>query len=169
AVLWVEDKTIMVPFDEKTKQVIIEPYLTDQWFVNAEVLAKPALASVQQGRTKFVPENWQNTYFSWMENIKPWCISRQLWWGHQIPAWYGPRLANDPDFNRPDGGPKIFVAANEAEAKKQAIAYYGRQVEMHTSGLSSMAFQKALNAFESTQRDRLNAQVWASRKAADPF
>ena len=92
--------------DEKTKQVIIEPYLTDQWFVNAEVLAKPALASVQQGRTKFVPEHWENTYFSWMENIKPWCISRQLWWGHQIPAWYGPRLNNDPDFNRPMPAPK---------------------------------------------------------------
>jgi len=169
AVLWVEDKKIMVPYDEKTKQVVIEPYLTDQWFVNAEVLAKPALASVQQGRTKFVPENWQNTYFAWMENIKPWCISRQLWWGHQIPAWYGPRLANDPDFNKADAGPKIFVAANEAEAKKQAIAYYGRQVELHTSGLGSLAFQKALGEFEGTQRDRLNPQVWAARKAADPF
>jgi valyl-tRNA synthetase len=169
AVLWVEDKTIMVPFDEKTKQVIIEPYLTDQWFVNAEVLAKPALASVQQGRTRFVPQQWENTYFSWMENIKPWCISRQLWWGHQIPAWYGPRLNTDPDFNRADAGPKIFVATDEADAKRQAIAYYGRQVEMHTGGLHAMAFQKAMTEFETTQRDRLNPEVWARRRAADPF
>ena len=86
----------MVPHDEKTKLVVIEPYLTDQWFVNAEVLAQPALASVREGRTKFVPQQYENTYFAWMENIKPWCISRQLWWGHQIPAWYGPRV------DRPD-------------------------------------------------------------------
>jgi len=111
AVLWAEDKKIMVPFDEKTKQVIIEPYLTDQWFVNAEVLAKPALASVKEGRTKFVPQLWENTYFSWMENIKPWCISRQLWWGHQIPAWYGP-----------DG--RVFVEKTEEEALSAAIEYY---------------------------------------------
>ncbi len=167
--LWVEDKKIMVPYDEKTKQVVIEPFLTDQWFVNAEVLAKPAVESVRAGRTKFVPQLWENTYFSWMENIKPWCISRQLWWGHQIPAWYGPRLNSDPDFNKPDAGPKIFVAATEAEAKKEAIAYYGRQVEVHAGGVGSMAFQKALSDFEATQRDRLNPTVWAQRRAADPF
>ncbi len=169
AVLWVEDKKIMVPYDEKTKQVIIEPYLTDQWFVNAEVLAKPALASVREGRTKFVPQSWENTYFSWMENIKPWCISRQLWWGHQIPAWYGPRLNSDPEFGKPDAGPKIFVAATEEQARKDAIAYYGRQVELHTTGLGSTAFQKAVSEFEQTQRDRQNPSVWASRRAADPF
>ncbi len=169
AVLWVEDKKIMVPYDEKTKQVVIEPYLTDQWFVDAEVLAKPALASVKEGRTKFVPQSWENTYFSWLENIKPWCISRQLWWGHQIPAWYGPRMNTDPDFNKPDAGPKIFVAANEEQAKKDAAAYYGRTVELHTGGLSSGVYLKAYNDFEATQRDRLSPSVWASRKAADPF
>ncbi|RYE07797.1 MAG: valine--tRNA ligase [Hyphomicrobiales bacterium] len=169
AVLWVEDKKIMVPHDEKTKQVIIEPFLTDQWFVNAEELAKPAIESVREGRTKFVPESWQNTYFSWMENIKPWTISRQLWWGHQIPAWYGPRLNNDPEFNKLDAGPKIFVADSEEQAKKDAIAYYGRQVEIHTSGLGSTPFQKALAEFEQVQRDRANPTVWASRRASDPF
>lgn len=169
AVLWAEDKKIMVPYDEKTKQVIIEPYLTDQWFVNAEVLAKPALASVKEGRTKFVPQSWENTYFSWMENIKPWCISRQLWWGHQIPAWYGPRLATDPDFGKPDIGPKIFVANDEDDARKQALAYYGRAIEMHTGGLGSTQFQKAMSEFEGIQRDRLNPVTWASRKAQDPF
>jgi valyl-tRNA synthetase len=91
--------------------VVIEPYLTDQWYVNAKELAKSALAAVQDGRTEFVPKNWEKTYFDWLENIEPWCISRQLWWGHQIPAWYGP-----------DG--KVFVAETEAEAVGHALAYY---------------------------------------------
>jgi valyl-tRNA synthetase len=169
AVVWVEPKKIMVPYDEKSKLVIIEPFLTDQWFVNAEVLAEPALKSVREGRTKFVPQSWENTYFSWMENIKPWCISRQLWWGHQIPAWYGPRVNTDPDFNNINAGPKVFVAPTEADAIKQAVAYYGRTPELHTSGLGSTAYQKAFGAFETTQRDRVNAQTWAAIKAADPF
>jgi valyl-tRNA synthetase len=169
AVLWVEDKKIMVPHDEKTKQVVIEPFLTDQWFVNAEVLARPALDSVRAGRTKFVPQSWENTYFAWMENIKPWCISRQLWWGHQIPAWYGPRLHTDPEFGKHDAGLRAFVAETEEQARKDAVAYYGRQVEMHASGLTSTPFLKAVAEFEQTQRDRANPAVWASRRAADPF
>jgi valyl-tRNA synthetase len=113
----IEDKPIMVPHDEKSKLVVIEPFLTDQWWVKADILAKPALAAVREGRTIFVPEQYQNTYFSWLENIKPWCISRQLWWGHQIPAWYG------PDNH-------AFVAYDEAEAQAQATAHYGRDVEL---------------------------------------
>jgi valyl-tRNA synthetase len=93
----------------------------------------------------------------------------QLWWGHQIPAWYGPRLHSDPDFGKPDAGYKIFVAETEDEAKKQALAYYSRQIEIHTTGLGSTPFQKAVTEFEQTQRDRLNPSIWASRKAADPF
>ena len=91
--------------------VPIEPFLTDQWYVNAGELAKPAIAAVREGRTKFVPSNWENTYFNWMENIQPWCISRQLWWGHQIPAWYGP-----------DG--TVFVAEDEEAALGDAVQYY---------------------------------------------
>ena len=87
----VEDKKVMQPFGDRSK-VVIEPMLTDQWFVDAETLAKPALASVKEERTKFVPKTWENTYYNWMENIQPWCISRQLWWGHQIPVWYGPKV-----------------------------------------------------------------------------
>ena len=113
----IEDKKIMVPFDEKSKLVIIEPFLTDQWWVKADVLAQPALAAVREGKTKFVPQQYENTYFAWLENIRPWCISRQLWWGHQIPAWYGP-----------DGKP--FVAASEGEAAALATAHYGREVEL---------------------------------------
>ncbi|HEY4193493.1 MAG TPA: valine--tRNA ligase, partial [Mesorhizobium sp.] len=91
--------------------VPIEPFLTDQWYVNAAELAKPAIASVREGRTSFVPKNWEKTYFDWMENIQPWCISRQLWWGHQIPAWYGP-----------DGA--VFVEKTEEAALDAAIQHY---------------------------------------------
>lgn len=91
--------------------VPIEPFLTDQWYVDAKTLAQPAIASVREGRTKFVPKNWEKTYFEWMENIQPWCISRQLWWGHQIPAWYGP-----------DG--QVFVEKDEETALEAAIQHY---------------------------------------------
>ncbi len=167
--VWVDDKKIMVPYDEKTKQVIIEPFLTDQWFVKADVLAEPALKSVREGRTKFVPKAYENTYFAWMENIKPWTISRQLWWGHQIPAWYGPRLNTDPEFNNGAAGPRVFVAGSEEEVIKQAEAYYGRPVDMFRAGLNSAEFTKAFNGFETTQRDRTSAQVWTLRKQKDPF
>ena len=68
--------------------MVLEPFLTEQWYLNVQPLADKAIAAVEQGRTKFVPENWAGVYFSWMRNIRPWCISRQLWWGHQIPIWY---------------------------------------------------------------------------------
>ena len=97
--------------------VVIEPYLTDQWYVNARELAKPAIEAVKRGRTMFVPKSWENTYFHWMENIQPWCISRQLWWGHQIPAWYGP-------------DDEVFVAEEEAEANALAKEHYGKSTEL---------------------------------------
>ncbi len=103
---YVESKKIMQPFGDRSG-VVIEPMLTDQWFVDAETLAKPAIAAVREGRTKFVPENWDRTYYNWMENIEPWCISRQLWWGHRIPVWYAA-----------DGS--HFCAPNEAEAQAMA-------------------------------------------------
>nr|CAD6614528.1 valine--tRNA ligase [Rhizobium sp. TCK] len=107
---YVDNKKIMQPFGDRSN-VVIEPMLTDQWFVDAETLAKPAIEAVRDGRTKFVPKNWEKTYFEWMENIQPWCISRQLWWGHQIPAWYGP-----------DG--QVFVEKTEEEALHAAIQHY---------------------------------------------
>jgi valyl-tRNA synthetase len=106
----VEPNVHMVPHGDRSG-VVVEPFLTDQWYVDAETLAKPAIAAVRSGRTKIVPENWEKTFFQWMENIQPWCISRQLWWGHQIPAWYGP-----------DG--KVFVAETEEEAVGNALGYY---------------------------------------------
>ena len=108
----IEKNTHMVPFGDRSDKVI-EPWLTDQWYVDAATMAKPALEAVQKGDTKFVPANWSKTYYDWMENIQPWCISRQLWWGHQIPAWYGP-----------DG--EIFVAESEAEAQAKADAHFGK-------------------------------------------
>ncbi|MGY3527424.1 valine--tRNA ligase [Bradyrhizobium sp. USDA 4452] len=109
----IEPNTHMVPHGDRSG-VVIEPYLTDQWYVDAKTLAQPAIAAVRSGETTFVPKNWEKTYFEWMENIQPWCISRQLWWGHQIPAWYGP-----------DG--KVFVAETEEEAVGNALGYYVEQ------------------------------------------
>ena len=109
----IEPNAHVVPHGDRSN-VVIEPFLTDQWYVNAKELAKPAIAAVRNGKTKFIPKNWEKTYFDWMENIQPWCISRQLWWGHQIPAWYGP-----------DG--KVFVALTEAEAQAEADKHYGKK------------------------------------------
>ena len=102
----IEDRKVQQPFGDRSG-VVVEPFLTDQWFVKADVLAKDALAAVEDGRTTFHPKSWEKTYFEWMRNIQPWCISRQLWWGHRIPAWY------DEDGN-------IYVAEDEAAAREQA-------------------------------------------------
>ncbi|MCX8504604.1 MAG: valine--tRNA ligase [Beijerinckiaceae bacterium] len=107
----VEPYASQVPHGDRSNSAI-EPYLTDQWYVDAKTMAVEALDSVRSGRTKFVPENWSKTYYQWLENIEPWCISRQLWWGHQIPAWYGP-----------DG--HVFVGLSEAEAATAAEKHYG--------------------------------------------
>ena len=112
----VEDHVLMVPHHDRSG-VVIEPWLTDQWYCNAGELAKPAIAAVESGRTQFVPRQWENTFFEWMRNIQPWCISRQLWWGHQIPAWYAP-----------DGS--VFVAESEEEAAREALAKFGAAVPL---------------------------------------
>jgi valyl-tRNA synthetase len=100
----------MVPHGDRGN-VPVEPYLTDQWYVDAKELSFLPMAAVRDGRTKFVPKQWEATFFNWMENIQPWSISRQLWWGHQIPAWYGP-------------DDKVFVAETEDEALAEALAFY---------------------------------------------
>ena len=108
----IEPHTHQVPHGDRGG-VPIEPLLTTQWYCNAAVLAKPAIEAVESGRTVFVPKQWENTFFTWMRDIQPWCISRQLWWGHRIPAWYGP-----------DGS--VFVAKDGDEAAALALAHYGR-------------------------------------------
>ncbi|WP_142850284.1 valine--tRNA ligase [Telmatospirillum sp. J64-1] len=112
----IDNHTLMQPFGDRSG-VVIEPWLTDQWFVDAATLAKPAIEAVETGKTQFVPKHWENTYFEWMRNIQPWCVSRQIWWGHQIPAWYGP-----------DQTP--FVELTEEEALAAAEKHYGHKVEL---------------------------------------
>ncbi len=112
----IEPNAMKVPYGDRSHEVI-EPFLTDQWYVDAKTLAQPALEVVREGKTRFIPENWRTVYFQWLENIQPWCISRQLWWGHQIPAWYG------PDNH-------IFVAHDEKEAHALAEEHYGKAAEL---------------------------------------
>ena len=111
--LAVEDKPIMQPFGDRGG-VVIEPMLTDQWYVDAEKLAQGPIQAVKDGRIEIVPKSWEKTFFNWMENIQPWCVSRQLWWGHRIPAWF-------------DAEGRIYVAMTEADAQAQA----GEGVELH--------------------------------------
>ena len=112
----IDDNQMTVPHGDRSG-VVIEPWLMDQWYVDAARLAAPSIQAVKEGRTRFVPERWSKTYFEWMNNIQPWCVSRQLWWGHRIPAWYGP-----------DG--TAFVELDEATAIEAAKAHYGQDVEL---------------------------------------
>lgn len=112
----VEDIKNALPYGDRSG-VVIEPFLTEQWYCDAPTLAGPAVEAVKSGKTVFVPKSWESTYFEWMKNIQPWCISRQLWWGHRIPAWYGP-------------GGEIFVAESEDEAYKNSDAFYGESVTL---------------------------------------
>jgi len=131
----IEPHTHVVPHGDRS-DVVIEPYLTDQWYVDAKTLAQPAIAAVRDGRTVFVPKQYDATYFNWMDNIQPWCISRQLWWGHQIPAWYGWELdGNSLSIAKM----KIFVAESEPEALAQARDYYKREVKLVGSLDDSLA------------------------------
>ena len=122
-----------VPHGDRS-DVIIEPYLTDQWYVDAKTLAKPAIENVENGETKFIPENWSKTYFDWMNNIQPWCISRQLWWGHRIPAWYT------------DKG-EVIVAKSEAEAKIIAKEKYSTDKISRDEDVLDTWFSSALWPF----------------------
>lgn len=148
----VEPNKHAVPHGDRSG-VVIEPFLTDQWYVDAKRLAVPAIASVREGRTNFVPKNWENTYYQWMENIQPWCISRQLWWGHQIPAWYGP-----------DG--YIFVALSEKEAYDQAIRHYLTTGFINAARASDLRAEGPASGFLKRDEDVLD--TWFS-SALWPF
>ncbi len=116
--LYIKEEKILhtVPHGDRSN-VIVEPWLMDQWYVDAHKLAQPAIKAVKDKKTKFVPANWDKTYFEWMNNIQPWCVSRQLWWGHRIPAWFGP-------------DDKIFVEHNQLDAEKAAELHYGKKVKL---------------------------------------
>jgi valyl-tRNA synthetase len=144
----VEPHSHVVPHGDRSN-VVIEPFLTDQWYVNAKKLAEPAIAAVRSGKTKFVPQNWEKTYFDWMENIQPWCISRQLWWGHQIPAWYGPsklEYLGGQGWTLDHDEPYIFVAASEEEAVAQAKEYYGKDAVKIAPNWSAVVLAVQSNA-----------------------
>jgi valyl-tRNA synthetase len=146
-----------VPHGDRSGAVL-EPFLTDQWYVDAKTLAEPALAAVRARRTLFVPAQWEATFFNWMENIQPWCISRQIWWGHQIPAWYGP-----------DG--KIFVAETEDDAVADALAHYTEVEEITVAEGRAIAAdpqRRARFANEYLHRDEDVLDTWFS-SALWPF
>ncbi|MGD9472293.1 MAG: valine--tRNA ligase [Novosphingobium sp.] len=122
-----EPRTIQTPFGDRGG-VVIEPWLTDQWYVNAEELAKAPIKAVRDGDIEIVPKTWEKTFFNWMENIQPWCVSRQLWWGHRIPAWYGMPVEilkfDEPMMERELGTPPVFVAETEEAGVEAAGRYY---------------------------------------------
>ena len=111
-----EKQQMVIPYGDRSG-VVIEPWLTDQWFCDAKKLSVDPISAVRDNSSKFIPKQWENTFYNWMENIQPWCISRQLWWGHQIPAWYGPDN-------------KYFVSETLEGAQNQAKEFYGKDVEL---------------------------------------
>ena len=123
----VEAKTIMQPFGDRGG-VVIEPMLTDQWYVDAATLAKGPTEAVRSGAIDIVPKSWEKTFFNWMENIQPWCVSRQLWWGHRIPAWFGPHTNNHAIM--PGSHEQCFVAASEVEMLNKARDLYGHDIQV---------------------------------------
>ncbi len=166
-----EERMIPQPFGDRSN-VVIEPMLTEQWYVNAAELAKPAIEAVEQGKTKFVPANWDKTYYEWMRNIQPWCISRQLWWGHQIPAWYGPKITQGKIQFDPNAA-EIFVAETQQEAILKAEKHYGKKVQVVQSQNESQKIQygqseKPTDSFIAIWRDEDVLDTWFS-SALWPF
>jgi valyl-tRNA synthetase len=142
-----EPRTIQTPFGDRGG-VVIEPWLTDQWYVDAETLAKAPMEAVRAGAIEIVPKTWEKTFFNWMENIQPWCVSRQLWWGHRIPAWYGPEF--EASATRVASvGLKAFVAETEEQALMQAQAYLDE-----LKATSHPLFQNAIVELESDGSER---------------
>jgi valyl-tRNA synthetase len=159
----VEPHLHMVPQGDRSG-AIIEPWLTDQWYVNAEVLSKPALEAVRAGKTNFIPKNWEKTYFDWLENIQPWCISRQLWWGHQIPVWYGPKRSGQHfDFREHE----LFVAENESAAVTAAEAYYGCAVAVVNDVWAAAAGWSHANAPQA--RPIKSMPIWRDEDVLDTW
>ena len=153
-----------VPYGDRSG-VVIEPYLTDQWYVDAAKLAVPAVEAVRTGATQFVPKTWEKTYFNWMENIQPWCVSRQLWWGHRIPAWFGVRA--DATLLTAEYDPLIFVAEQAADAFVLAVQGYdddpfGKHL---TVGIAASR-EEALAAFYADTNCRL---IWQDEDVLDTW
>jgi valyl-tRNA synthetase len=165
-----EPRTIQTPFGDRGG-VVIEPWLTDQWYVDAETLAQPPMQAVRDGRIEIVPKSWEKTFFNWMENIQPWCVSRQLWWGHRIPAWYGPSIkamtwTDEALNNEPTdagGYATVFVAETEQDLLTQAREYYGPDIKIFLEEGGDIRKGEA-----TLQRDRDVLDTWFS-SALWPF
>ena len=149
-----EPRTIQTPFGDRGG-VVIEPWLTDQWYVDAETLAQPPMAAVRDGRINIVPKTWEKTFFNWMENIQPWCVSRQLWWGHRIPAWYGPKktINGKASYNlvevnnaNPYGIYETFVSETEDAAADAAKKHY-RQQGLDTENVVFFSDEESRNEY----------------------
>ncbi len=170
----IEPTLHVVPHGDRSGAVL-EPFLTDQWYVDAKALAQPAIGAVRKGKTVFVPAQWEATFFNWMENIQPWCISRQIWWGHQIPCWYGFKRGEDgllliASSNREKRITEGFVAETEADALAQARSYYGGNVQIVTSERDALDFtgQQTGSAHYAIWRDEDVLDTWFS-SALWPF
>ncbi len=140
-----EPRTVQTPYGDRGG-VVIEPWLTDQWYVDAEKLAAAPMAAVRSGAIEIVPKTWEKTFFNWMENIQPWCVSRQLWWGHRIPAWYGPKLDEDGRIrvNTADRSENmVFVGDSEATVLAQAKKHYGGERDITFGGAQQSGAQSA--------------------------
>jgi valyl-tRNA synthetase len=175
-----EPRTIATPFGDRSN-VVIEPWLTDQWYVDAKTLAQPAIKAVQDGDIQIVPKTWEKTWFNWLENIQPWCVSRQLWWGHRIPAWYGPAIEGD-DFQlqykavNPDGSwglsnTEVFVAESEEEVRRIAAQKYKiaeSSIVFADDGVDSLIGQMVDNRTVRLYRDPDVLDTWFS-SALWPF
>ncbi|MBV1695655.1 MAG: valine--tRNA ligase [Hyphomicrobiales bacterium] len=167
----IEVTTHAVPHSQRGAAVI-EPFLTDQWYVDAATLAKPALDAVRSGETKFVPEKYAADYFRWLENIQPWCISRQLWWGHQIPAWYGPKASDDgvtlsinSDGTFDRSSHEIFVAASEKDALELARRKYpGRRLKVISSSIEQWE-----SFFEGVGDAKAEIPIWRDPDVLDTW
>ncbi|MGY6696096.1 MAG: valine--tRNA ligase [Roseinatronobacter sp.] len=162
----IEAKKIMQPFGDRSK-VVIEPMLTDQWFVDAEKVVGPALEAVRSGDVKIMPESGEKTYYHWLENIEPWCISRQLWWGHQIPVWYGPDRSADGKMTLPSLGATTkqrFCEVSDEAAITAATSFYGEEVAIVRDKIE--AYSWALDRLEGKRRP---VPIWRDPDVLDTW
>jgi valyl-tRNA synthetase len=162
----IEPNAHTVPHGDRSG-VVLEPRLTEQWYVDAKRLAVDAIKAVKSGKTSFVPKNWEKTYFDWLENIQPWCVSRQLWWGHQIPVWYGPYTDNDKlSYELGDGGKnRVFTAASESDARHQAQIIYGKPIAV----LSSSRDLKRDDVLRDMRQDNKTVFIWRDEDVLDTW
>src|SRR5690242_753391 len=172
ALVRIEDRVIQTPYGDRSG-VVIEPWLTDQWYVDAATLAKPAIEAVRSGKIKIVPKTWEKTFFNWMENIQPWCVSRQLWWGHRIPAWYGYEFEIvDDGKSAKFVGEKCFVAESDAEARVQAEAYVEelkRQSSLFDSTRVEVVEHDDWEAEDTSLMDNGNYPIWRDPDVLDTW